>query len=261
MTETTPAWLLGTGDNATTVQDKVIRQPFRFFLSPGAKKEITFITDYPNSPVIWEHQVWVQRRGRNVPINTTCIRNIPGTLCPLCVYADQTGKGFSRKVRLFAVLDHTPWVDRNKVQHNHSKVILAAPEKVAALIAPLYADRLDEGQTLRGSKLRVIRDTSQTSPQVGSSYSFMKWLDLRLPEFNDTPEKQEMIADLDWLTILAPNHSLLERLKLELEGVKLPEDFTGKVSDSGNEPFAEGNTSTPSVGVQDISYDDDVASL
>jgi hypothetical protein len=202
MTESTPSWMVGTGKETDMQGEASTRKPFRVWMPAGESRKLVFLHEMETSPVIWEHQYQRMRDGKMRWNNfATCHKPIDNQ-CPMCDFAAEMGKGQRTKVRLFSVLDLSPWVHKGTGKtHAYSKVVLAAKIKTSDTIIRRYTSLIDQGKPLTGATFEVFRSKDSKSPASGDDYQYISHFDLTsIPEEDRKPH--------DWM-IYAPDLAFL----------------------------------------------------
>ena len=210
-----PSFIVGMGKDANMEGEKRFNQGmWRFWLAENKEANIIFLSRGDDTPVIWEHQVGLWKKGKKDWNNFfTCSMDSVGS-CPLCQYSDEHDNFWRQKVQIYTILHLKEWVDKKGKKHPFTKMLLAAKKDVAAILVRKYATRLDESGTLRGGQFKVFRAPGSKS-NTGSDFEFVKVIDLA----KLAGEDQDLIKPLDYMT-LAPNRELMARIVDRLRGGK-----------------------------------------
>ena len=117
-------------DKDSEIRKKQTSAPYRFRMKDGESRNITFVDGYlVTTPGLdqgcldyvqfWEHIV---KLAQNKYANYICLKKVPGAICPICEDPQQQSM-FSGA---FTIIDHTPWTDKNGVEHKYSRRLFIA---------------------------------------------------------------------------------------------------------------------------------------
>ena len=207
-----PSYLVGMGCAVDMEGEKRYNSGmFRFWLKPGEKANIVFLSDGNDVPCIWEHQVMLYKKGKKDYNNYfTCLQSTFGS-CPLCDYSTEFETCWRQKVQLFTILNLNGYFSKklNK-QMPYSRQILTAKKATSEILMRKYAARLDQNQRLRGAQFAAFRGSDSKSPNVGTEFEFIKMVDL-----GQFPPDDVKVLDVN---ALAPNRDLMIRTCQILRG-------------------------------------------
>lgn len=192
----------------------------RFWIPQGAERKIIFASEVP--VVFHEHQLKLRGSWRNW---FTCIAP-SGKSCPLCGYAEMTGKYKRYKAWAFLAIDTHEYTDKAGTIHKNEPRIFLAKRSTIDLIRR-KKDKIaeKEGKTLQGAMFTVYRNNEDKSPAVGSDFTYEEHVDL-------APYK-EALDKLILKDLLMPSP---ERMKTVVDALKELERAAGS-ADEDDIPF------------------------
>lgn len=170
----------------------------RFWLKKGmdAKKPATVVFAHRGDFIsFWEHTIEVEK---GVFANFTCLqKNKIEKACPLCSYGDTP-----YYVGAATIIDRTPYKDAKGQDQQDTKKQLMAKSTTLDLIA--IQMELHKKKTLGdlyGCEFAVLRSASDTSANVGDSWTFLnKYSEKEMVDVFG----EEKVQTLDYNTIFAP---------------------------------------------------------
>ena len=198
--EAPPAWMIGRGTETSMEGDKTVSKWIRFRIKQGEERQVIFLTDGNQSPVIWEHNPGLPSAGGRTSWNNyfTCLEPM-GEECPLCAWADLNDGMYSRyKAQFFTIIDTSEYKDKKDVVHKNQKRLLCAKRKSADLLVRRYLQLIEDDKTLRGAKFKTYRSASDKSPAIGDDWTFMEMIDLSALEDSEQLDYNEFLRpDMD----------------------------------------------------------------
>ena len=146
-----------------TEKKKAAASVRRFFLPKDKETQITFLDgDLDEDGLLetvtfWEHNLRLNGRWFNY---FTCTQD--DEPCPICQGGDTPSL-----VAVFSIIDHTKWVDKNSVSHQHERRLFACKRETFKRLQKLATKR----KGLAGVTFDVSR-IGEKSPAVGSDFDF-----------------------------------------------------------------------------------------
>jgi len=169
--------------------------PFRFKIPRGETRKVLFLTSFEESFFFREHQLAVYYKGKQrFGQGLTCAdQHQKGGKCPLCELGMEIEGLRTTIVRIFTVLDLTPYTNKRTGEtRKYSRVVLAAKNETADRLAfrsEKISDQSEGTRNLKHALLEIRRGGDKLSPAVGSDF---EWTGkhLSLKKFAEEDRKQ-----------------------------------------------------------------------
>lgn len=145
----------------------------RFWLKKSSSKDIIFLTEGNQAPIIWEHNFKWNGKWFNY---LTCLKTAQSNECPFCEFAmANNGLYQRRKAIVFTVIDTNEWVDASgNKRKNEKRLLVASGTSVPELLTRRYTNLAKQGKGLKFAKFTVHRGGSPKSSSVGDDYEYIE---------------------------------------------------------------------------------------
>lgn len=163
-------------DVARELRKSQVKEPFRFFVTPGESREIVIIDD---EPTFFRQEHAIKKKGQKGMMFAPCVDE--STNCPLCTTSDRP----SYFAMYLTVLDLTTYINRDDEEITWSKKLLVVKPSQQKKIVRLW----EKEGTLRGMVLEMTRDGDKDAA-IGNDINFVEFmpeeeLDTYVTEYED----------------------------------------------------------------------------
>jgi len=164
-------------ENKKIEEQERIKAPFRFFLSPGEKRDIIFVDD--RGFQFWEHVVYREPGNFRGPRDYyTCCERVYPKGCPLCAAANKRSY-----MTMYTILDTMEWEDKNGIIRKNSRKLLPLKGEASDIMESVSENlKLSGGKGLIGYRCTFKRG-DERSISTGIHITGKNYVDLNDDEF------------------------------------------------------------------------------